>query len=98
LACDDPQAVPGATDQRTFARAQLSQEGELVVLDYLSEQYTFQLGCGMLTKRPQTRPFLALGDVTLPIPLQRELFVDCVRQEVDLVGNRRQRRVTWQCR
>jgi hypothetical protein len=47
---------------------QLSQDGDSIVSDDLSKQCTFQLGCGMLSKRSQTRPSLALGDATQPIP------------------------------
>ena len=48
----------------------------------------FQLVRGMLTTRPQTKLLLALGDVTLPVPLRRKVFVDRVRQDVDLLGDK----------
>lgn len=69
---------------------QLSQKGELVVLDCLREQCGFQLRRGVLTKRPQTKLFLALSNVTLPVPLRREVFVDRIWQDVDLIGDKRQ--------
>jgi hypothetical protein len=55
---------------------QLSQKCELTLLDCPRKQYAFQLSRGMHTERPQTTPFLAFGDVTPPIPLRREVFVE----------------------
>ena len=82
---------PGRGNDTALAarvHGQLSQEGELVVLDCLRKQCAFQLVRGMLTKRPQTKLLLALRNVTLPVPLRRKVFVDRVRQDVDLLGDK----------
>ena len=42
----------------------------------------------MLTKRPQTKLLLALGNVTLSVPLRRKVFVDRIRQDIDLLGDK----------
>ena len=60
----------------------------MVVLDCLRKQCAFQLVRGMLTKRPQTKLLLALGNVTLSVPLRRKVFVDRIRQDIDLLGDK----------
>jgi hypothetical protein len=57
----------------------------------MGKQCAFQLSHGMLTKRPQTKPFLPLSDVTLPIPIRCEVFVVRVVRYVDLIGDKRQK-------
>src|SRR5271166_2334352 len=66
------------------------QEGKPIVLDRWDEQRAFQLGCGVLAERAQPKLLLALDDVTLPVPIRGEIFVDGIRKNVDLISDERQ--------
>ncbi len=68
------------------------QEGEPIVLDRLREQRLCHLSGSKPAERAQPELLLALDRVALPVPLRREIFVDAVRKNLDLICNEHQQR------
>ena len=69
---------------------QFGQKGKPIVLDRWGEQHAFQRGSEVLAERAQSKLLLAIDDVTLPVPIRGEIFVDDIRKNVDLISNERQ--------
>jgi len=64
---------------------QCGQVGEAVVLDRLRQQSVDQLSGRTNAKRPEPKLLLAFNRLTLAAPLGREVVVDRVRQNLDLL-------------
>jgi hypothetical protein len=66
---------------------QLGQTGEPIILNSLRQKGACQLGCGTFAERTKPDLLLAFDGMTLAVPLRREIPVDRVRKNPDLLSD-----------
>ena len=77
---DDP-ALPACLHH------QLGQIGEPIILNGFGQKGACQFGCGTFAERTKPELLLAFDGMTLAVPLRREILVQRVRKNPDLLGD-----------
>jgi hypothetical protein len=71
------------------------QMGEPIVFDRLRQQGIRQFRCRPLAERTQSELVLTFYGMALTVPLRREISVNCLWQDTDLIGDEFKQRDRW---